>query len=220
MPTDAIAFPRYAPTPPSTLPIPATFPEPKDSTPPSSISELVCGTSTHLPPPQLANIHASKHNPDFRIRNQEKVLKIGSILSSLQLHLQLAHRAGDQSGLDRIYARVLQAGKGLDDLPQCLKIPGSEAKLDEDEDVLGEIMSVDRADEWYRVAHAVPTEEGAAFEVHSKARIREARAAYEAKVQLAELELGGGTEENGELTQAQDESQKFQPGICACWGGK
>lgn len=212
MPNATSAIPRYAPATPSTLTTRMLILQNSRSPSPAPISELVCETSAQVSPPPFANIHTSKHNPDFRVRNQEKILAAENILSSLQIHLQSAHRAQDQSKFDEIYARVLQVGRSLGDLPQCPQIPDIEARLDVREEGLGEIMSVNRAGDWYGVMHAVPRKEGEAHEVCSSRRIREARDAYEASLVVAELEVSGvkdGSSEDAGVSDPKDGLQSI-----------
>jgi len=112
------------------------------------------------------SLQTSKHHPDFRVRNQLKILTIANILSDLQLHLSAAQRTQDQSTLDDFFARITKAGEGLSSL--TITMPSKQAdsvtrKLDGGE--MSDACKCMDSSGWYRLEHG-DAEGGSEIEAH------------------------------------------------------
>jgi hypothetical protein len=174
---------------PEDVPLRTTSPSTSaTSLPTLPISELVFDSDTALPPPS-GSLHDSKHNPDFRVRNHAKLIKMSTIISDLHSLLHAAHRSEDQSAFDCLHAHILKAGEGLDSLAQSPLV----AQADEDSRFRDEVLGVGRIvppnleNDWYRVQHeavAGDAIECDAIECDALAtkRVQCARKAYEAKL--------------------------------------
>lgn len=145
--------------------------QPPSSPPP--ISDLINDLPTS-PTDPFSNLLSSRHNPDFRIRNQHKALKLATILSDLQLQLFAAQRAEDQVDFDALYRRICKAGDGL----KSLAGDAEEGKVKDDSGFI-EFMRVDwKEDQWF-VEHGGRVEEGERHDELSGERVRVARGEYE-----------------------------------------
>ncbi|KAM0723656.1 hypothetical protein Q7P37_000644 [Cladosporium fusiforme] len=183
----------HCPPSPSTTESKASSSRPP--TPPSAlISELVCDYPDYFtePPNPFANLHASKHNPDFRVRNQLKFFKVSSILSGLRFQLFAAERTQDQAAFDALYARIVKAGEGLESLTSGLGESVEEMGLGGEDGGFGEIMRVDRKGDWWHVVHGSAAEEGEMHDELSRERVKAAKSAYEEG--LPEIQLLSGDE--------------------------
>jgi hypothetical protein len=146
-------------------------------------SELVNDTATTFQTLDLTSLETSKHHPDFRIRNQHKVLKVSAILSDLQLHLSAAQCTQNQAAFNDLCARITKAGEGLSSLAQPMPVEKSDCaatKLDGGQ--LSDVCKSMKESEWYHVEHGGVFEEGEKHYGLSTERIRGARKAYEASL--------------------------------------
>jgi hypothetical protein len=112
------------------------------------------------------SLQTSKHHPDFRIRNQLKMLKIANTLSDLQLHLSAAQRTQDQSMLDDLHARITKAGEGLSSLTQAMPSKQADSvarKLDGGE--MSDVCKCIDNGGWYSLEHG-DAEGGSEIEAH------------------------------------------------------
>jgi hypothetical protein len=153
------------------------------SLPTLPISELVLDLDTILQPPESGPLHASKHNPDFRVRNYSKWLKISTILSEFHTLLQAAQLSEDQSAFDCLHAHILKAGEDLDSFTQqqsaLVAYADDEDPRFQHED-LGKSVVPGRENEWYMVQHDAPEDDGAERDALATKRLLCARKAYEA----------------------------------------
>lgn len=157
--------------------------EEKTDTSFASPTELVNDTATTAQSLDLPSLQTSKHHPDFRIRNQHKVLKLATILSDLQLHLSVAQRLQNQSTFDDLCARITKAGEGLSSLAQPMpanKADCAATKLDGRQ--LSDVCKSMKDSEWYRAEHGGVAEEGEKHDSLSFERIGRAREVYEASL--------------------------------------
>lgn len=149
----------------------------------ASPSDLVNDTATTSQTLDLTSLQTSKHHPDFRIRNQHKVLKLSAILSDLQLHLSAAQRMQNQAAFNDLCARITKAGAGLSSLAQPMPVEKSDcAATMLDGAQLSDVCKSMKESEWYRVEHGGVAEEGEKHERLSSERIKGARKAYEASL--------------------------------------
>ena len=146
-------------------------------------SDLVNDSATAAQSLDLTSLQTSKHHPDFRIRNQHKVLKIAAILADLQLHLSAAQRSQDQPAFDDLCARITKAGEGLSSLAQPM--PAAKADCAARKMNGGELSDVCKSmkdSEWYHVEHGSVAGEGEEHDSLSLERIERAREVYEASL--------------------------------------
>lgn len=146
------------------------------------ISELVLDDDITSKPPPSACLLNSKHNPDFRVRNHTKVVELSTIISGFQHLLQYARRAKDQSALDCLYAHVLKAGEGLDSFAQSSLVPQADNRPESDDQSFCEVIRADKENEWYMVQHDSLDVGSSEYDVLATKRLRDARKAYEAKL--------------------------------------
>lgn len=149
----------------------------------ASPTELVNDTTPTAQSLDLTSLQTSKHHPDFRIRNQHKVLKLATILSDLQLHLSVAQRRQDQLAFDDLCARITKVGEGLPSLAQPMpanKADCAARKLDGGE--MSDVFKSIKDSEWYHVEHGGVTEEGGRHDSLSLERLGRARQVYEASL--------------------------------------
>lgn len=129
----------------------------------------------------LTSLQTSKHHPDFRIRNQHKILKLATILSDLQLHLSAAQRSQNQPAFDALCARITKAGEGLESLAQSMPVEKADcAATKMGGGQMAEVCRSMGEGEWYRVEHGGVVEEGGEHDRLSLGRVERAREAYEA----------------------------------------
>lgn len=148
----------------------------------ASPAELINDNTTTAQSLDLTSLQTSKHHPDFRIRNQHKVLKLATILSDLQLHLSVAQRSQDQLAFNDLCARISKAGEGLASPAQptpAVKADCAAKKLNGGE--LSEVCKSMKDSEWYHVEHGDVAEEGEKHDSLSFERIGRAREVYEAE---------------------------------------
>lgn len=89
------------------------------------------GTQSHITLPE--DLYKSRHNPDFRTRNHDKIIRIQTILSTFTTQLSAIRLAKDQDAFDDLYERVTAANQGFQPLQQP-QGPWRELKApDEDE---------------------------------------------------------------------------------------
>lgn len=157
----------------------------------------------------LTSLQTSKHHPDFRIRNQHKLLKLATILSDLNLHLSAAHRAQDQAAFDALHARICQAGDGLPSLAQAMPAKKGDGVRRLSGGEMCDVNRSMRGSEWYRVEHGGLVEEGEGHDALSAGRVQRAREVYEASLCRGEGEIEAAEEgEWPEGREWQDESQE------------
>jgi hypothetical protein len=145
--------------------------------------DLVNDNATTPQSLDLTSLQTSKHHPDFRIRNQHKVLKLAAILADLQLHLSAAQRSQDQSAFNDLCARITKAGEGLSSLAQPMpaaKADCAARKLNGGE--LSDVCKSMKDSEWYHVEHGSLAGEGEKHDSLSLERIERAREVYEASL--------------------------------------
>jgi hypothetical protein len=161
------------------------------------ISELVLDFETILQPPQSGSLYASKHNPDFRVRNYNKWLKIATILSDFHTTLQAARLSEDQSTFDYLHAHILKVGEALDSFTQqsspLVANADDENPMFKHED-LGKSVVPGKLNEWYMVQHDAPSGDAAECDALATKRLQCARKAYEATLDEAssDSESDGG----------------------------
>lgn len=184
------------------------------------MSELVRDFDTILQPPPFASMHESKHNPDFRVRNQGKWLQISTLLADINSRLQAARQSEDQFAFDSLHAHVLKAGKGPDSSVQSpLVVQADDDPRLKDED-LGKSIVPNRENEWYLVQH--DSLEGDAIErdVSATKRLQCARKAYEAMLDevSSDSESDGGAfileqqhSEGEDTTLVEDTPEDLEP---------
>ena len=149
----------------------------------ASPTDLVNENTTTAQTLDLTSLQTSKHHPDFRIRNQHKVLKLATILSDLQLQLSAVQRSQDQSAFDDLCVRITKAGEGLASLAQPMpanKADCAATKLDGRQ--LSDVCKSMKDSEWYRAEHGGVAEEGEKHDSLSFERIGRAREVYEASL--------------------------------------
>jgi hypothetical protein len=162
-----------------------SLPSKLTTSPPLPITDLVTDIPTTTPLTlDLTGLQTSKHHPDFRIRNQPKMLRLATILSNLHLHLSVAHRNEDQETFNALHARITAAGEGLGSL--AVSVP-AEKKDGARRLSGGELSEVEKTKlkkdrEWYGVQHGSAVEEGGEHNSLSLGRVERAKAAYEAKL--------------------------------------
>ena len=174
------------------------------SLPTLPISELVLDFDTILQPPPFGTLHESKHNPDFRVRNYGKWLKMATILSDLHARLQAARLAEDQSAFDCVHAQVLKAGEDLDSFTQQqspMVTPADEDPRFKHED-LGKSVVPGRANERYMVQHDAPEGDAAERDALATKRLLCARKAYEAM--LDDVSSGSDSDGDAPISEEQD----------------
>lgn len=158
------------------------------------ISELALDDNITLQPLPFASLHDSKHNPDFRVRNHAKVLKLSAIVSGFQSLLQSARRDEDQSALDCLHAQVLKAADGLVQVAQS----SLEAQIDSvsgsSDQSFCEVIQANKDGEWYMVQHGDLESDGPEHDVLATKRLQRARKAYEAALdeESSDSESNGG----------------------------
>jgi hypothetical protein len=161
------------------------------------ITDLVIDLpTTSAPSLDLTSLQTSKHHPDFRIRNQTKMLKLATILSELRLHLSVAHRNEDQAAFNAMHTRITAAGEGLVSLAVAMP---AEKKDGARRLSGGELCDIERTKrkkerEWYGVQHGSAVEEGGGHDDLSLGRVKRAKEIYEAKVDNGEGEVEAESE--------------------------
>lgn len=162
---------------------PAGKQPPATSSPTLPITELVLDDDIALENSLFGCLYDSKHNPDFRVRNHAKVLKISTAVSGFQSLLQAARRSEDQYALDCLHAHVLKAGDGLDVFAQSsLFAQVEKGPRPPSEESLRETIRADREDEWYKVQHECLESDSTERDVSATKKLNSARKAYEAKL--------------------------------------
>lgn len=149
----------------------------------ASPTDFINETATTSQTLDLTSLQTSKHHPDFRIRNQHKVLKVAAILSDLQLHLSAAQSSQNQAAFNDLCARITKAGEGLSSLAQPMPVEKSDCaatKLDGRQ--LSDVCKSMKESEWYRVEHGGVAEEGERHNGLSLERMERARKIYEANL--------------------------------------
>jgi hypothetical protein len=179
---------------------------PATTLPTLPISELVLDFDTTLQPPESGSLHASKHNPDFRVRNYSKWLKISTILSDFHTLLQAARLAEDQSAFDCLHAHILKAGEALDSFTQQQSPLVAQADDEEDprfqHEDLGKSVVPGRPNEWYMVQHDAPEGDAAERDALATKRLQCARKAYEAM--LDEVSSDSESDGGASISEEQD----------------
>lgn len=168
--------------------------KPNTHRPLASPSDLVNDTATTAQSRDLTSLQTSKHHPDFRIRNQHKVLELATILSDLQLYLSAAQRSQNQAAFNDLCARIMKAGEGLSSLAQPMPVQKSDSaatKLDGGQ--LSDVCKSMRENEWYQVEHGGVLEEGEKHDRLCSGRIMGAKKAYEATL----IEKSSEAEDDG-----------------------
>lgn len=74
------------------------------------------GTQAHNILPE--GLYTSRHNPDSRTRNHDKIIRIQTILSTFTTQLSAIRLAKDQDAFDDLYERVTTASHGFQPLQQ------------------------------------------------------------------------------------------------------
>lgn len=202
-------------TPPSTAASQPPHSPPSQSSPPQpspplfAITDLVNEEDEILPTAptlDLTSLRTSKHDPDFRIRNHHKVLKLAAILSDLNLHLSAAHRAQDQAAFNAMYARITAAGEGLGTLAQAMPAEKRDGVRRLGGGELCEVNRTIKEGEWYHVQHGGDAEEGGEHDGSCLRRLERAREGYEARLDTGpDSSEVGAEEDDGEW---QDESRE------------
>ena len=119
-----------------------------------TLTDLVKDKITTAQTLDTTSLQTSKHHPDFRIRNQLKILKLATMLSDLQLHLSTAQHARNQSALDDLLTRLTKATEGLSSPVEPAPVKQSDSatrKLDGGE--LSDVCKSMKGSGWYRVEH-------------------------------------------------------------------
>jgi hypothetical protein len=196
------------------LPEAATPPETLTYSPPLPITDLVTDLPTNSAPSlDLTGIQTSKHHPDFRIRNQPKMLKLATILSDLHLHLSAAHRNEDQAAFNTMHARITAAGEGLSSLAVAMPAEKKDGakRLSGGETWEIEKTRQKKEREWYGVQHGCAVEEGGEHDGLSLDRVKRAREVWEAKLDRSEGEVEAESDvavEAESETEWQEESEE------------
>lgn len=215
-----------SPSTPEPKPQPQLPPKTSPPPPPLPVTDLVHDLSpktTSSLPTCFSSIHTSKHAPDFRVRNQAKILRLSDILSNLSLHLAIAKKERNQATFDGLYARIAKAGEGLESLEA--EIEGRESGERENmvvrdgkgdgysegkEETWGYWVNEQEEAGWYAVRHELAREEGREYEGSSRERIASAREEYEAGLERRAADESGngfvtGSDEGGEDGRQQGE---------------
>ena len=156
-----------------------TSAKPHPTTPLASPTDLINDTPTTTTQTlDLTSLQTSKHHPDFRIRNQHKILKLSTILSDLQLHLTTAQRSQNQPAFDSLCVRITRAGEGLGSLAQLMGVEKADCAATKmtGEQMLDVCRSMGEG-ELYRVEHGGMLEEGERQDGLSAERVERAREA-------------------------------------------
>jgi hypothetical protein len=191
--TEIRTIPSQSPTLPSRTATPPIFP----------ITDLVTDLPTNSAPSlDLTGLQTSKYHPDFRIRNQPKMLKLATILSDLHLHLSVAHKNEDQAAFNAMHARITAAGEGLGNLAVAMPAEekdGALKRLSGGE--LWEVKALQRKKEreWYGVQHGCAAEEGEEHDGLSLERVKHAKEVWEAKLGKGEDEVEGASDSEGQV---------------------
>jgi len=144
------------------------------------ISELVLDDNITQQSLPFACLHDSKHNPDFRVRNHAKVLKLSTIVSGFQFLLQSARRDEDQPALDCLHAQVVKAAEGLDQVAQRSLVAQVDPVAGSGDESFCEIIRGNKEGEWYMVQHGDLESDGPEHDALATKRLQCARKAYEA----------------------------------------
>lgn len=158
----------------------------------ASPTGLVNDTATTAQSLDLTSLQTSKHHPDFRIRNQHKVLQLATILSDLQLYLSAAQRSQNQAAFDDLCVRITKAGEGLSSLAHPMSVEKADCaatKLTGGQ--LSDVCESMKESKWYRVEHGGKLQEGEKHDSLSLERIGRAREVYETTLGT---ESGGNSE--------------------------
>jgi hypothetical protein len=108
--------------------------------------------TTTAPSLDTTSLQTSKHHPDFRIRNQLKIVKIVNVLSDLHMHLSATQKTQDQSALDDLLARTMKAGEGLANLAKAMPTKEADSvarKMDGAQ--MSEVCKCMDSSGWYRI---------------------------------------------------------------------
>jgi hypothetical protein len=146
-------------------------------------TDLINDTATTAQSLDLTSLQTSKYHPDFRVRNQHKVLKLTTILSDLHLHLSAANRTQNQAAFNDLCARITKAGEGLPSLAQPMPVEKSDcAAMKLSGEQMSDVCKSMKESEWYRVEHGGVAEEREKHDSLSLERVEHARKAYEASL--------------------------------------
>lgn len=135
------------------------------------------------------DLYTSRHNPDFRTRNHDKIVRIQTILSTFTTQLSAIRLAKDHDAFDDLYQRIITASQGFQPLQQPR---GSWVELKApDEDEAQTWPAFTRLGGLWRTEHPESKFEGPCHDQLCRERIVDAKKiCRESRVQLSET-LGG-----------------------------
>jgi len=162
------------------------------------------------------DLYTSRHNPDFRTRNHDKIVRIQTILSNFATQLRATSLAKDQPAFDDLFERVTTAGNGF----ETLKPPQGrwrELKAPEDsEDDARVWPGFTRLGGLWRAEHPENKLEGPCHNQLCRERVVQAkRACRQSRVRQSETLGGMGffDEDEDEDTTSDEEGEE---GSCRC----